>query len=401
MRNHAAGGERKLTNLYYYYIVSFEKLTIKGCANRSILIQIYQTMNDIVRKRLHKFHDEHWPILVPKTLKDSKIIEFNRIVWYCNISGNPIPDLQKFNKSGIRLEYPTGNEVLSMEFYHRGDKTYRIYPCGHAFLDIHLLCAVFDSCVYSSNKNKAFEAFKDMDSKCPMCSNDDSCAGNTKNIYGVSGQYVGGTVHVKTTIPEDMLPHLKSVYTEGDVVDTGGYRGLDLYILENDEFKKVETEEYYPIWTLDRAKKYGYRRLLNGLLWNGEAQFDLIELDHGLIITPYDEISYQDEQIKTEKEGLKKVIFDEDMATISFEKSMRMIRKVGKFYRIDKPFESADEFKFYLGLGLPLQIKVSGYDYLTIDPEEEYEYDKGDIRTRQIIYFTDLNGENRLDLSFW
>jgi hypothetical protein len=95
------------------------------------------------------------------------------------------------------------------------------------------------------------------------------------------------------------------------------------------------------------------------------------------------------------------VVFDDDTATVSFEKSLRIIKKVGKFYRIMEPFSSAGEFVFYVELDLPLQIKVSDYDLLTIDPNEEYEYEKGDIETCARIYFTDLNGENRVDLNFW
>jgi hypothetical protein len=357
-------------------------------------------MGDYIREKLQKFYDKHWPIPRPEVqLSDSKIKAIDRVVWYCNISGNPIPELQHFNRSDVRLEYPTDDEVLSREFYHRGDTSYRVYECGHAFLDIHLLCAVFDACVYFSDKDRPSKAFEEMGKACPMCADNHSCAGNVKNIYGVSGRYVGGTVHVKTTIPKKMLLHIKSEYTEGDVVDTGGYRGLDLWILEDGEFKKVETEEYYPIWSMERGKKYGYRKILSGLIWDG-AQFDKIELEHGVSLTPHSGFMCDGKEVEKSDQNLSNAIFNDEELTTCFNREMRTIKKVGKFYRIMTPFSSASEFIFYIGLDLPLQIKVSDYDLLTIDPTAESEYD-GKISIYTDYYFTDLDGENKLELGMW
>jgi hypothetical protein len=214
-----------------------------------------------------------------------------------------------------------------------------------------------------------------------MCSDTDTHRGNAKNIYGISGKYVGGTVHVKTTIPKDMLKYIKPIYKEGDVIDCGGYRGLDLYIFENNEFNKVMTEGYYPIWGLDRCKKYGYRNLLRGLMWGEQAEFDLIELEHGINITP-NGFCYRGKIIK-----IKSNHVEESYETNSKDKNLTKT-KYGEFYKIDNPIKNADEFISYLNMGISLQIKVSDFDYLVVN-QEKPDY----------IYFVDLNMDNRIDLS--
>lgn len=365
-------------------------------------------MSEQLRSKLQKFYEEYWPIPYPPiSPTKSELREIDRLVWYCNISGNPIPELQKYNKANIKLEYPmfTEKDLLSVEFYHKNNqnRSYRVYSCGHAFLDIHLLCAVFDAFYYNHDKSKIPKVFEDMRYLCPMCSNQDKNAGNTQSLYGVSGRYCGGTVHTKTTIPKKMLPYLKPAFTNGDVVDTKGYRGTGLKIFENGEFHNVHRYDYYPCWKLEQLQKYGYRKLLTSLIWCGDIQFDKIELEHNLYINYDGRLKCDDLSNKTDFSSCTiamNVTRDEDNLIVTFRDKVRKLKTVNGLNVMDDNFDSAEEFWYYTTLNHPIKVKVSDYDYLVINTVEKTGYDEyGEEMYDEVMYFTDLEGNNRVNVS--
>lgn len=326
------------------------------------------------KDNLRLFFKESWPLPTDRSISKDEIAKIDRLIWYCNISGNPIPELQCFNKSNMHLTYPIKKKCLSEQLYHEGATSYRVYGCGHAFLDIHVLCAIFDHSAYRSESLRK-ELVSTLSKGCLICSNVRTSSEDKGNVYGVSGSYVGGTVHIKTTIPKKMLPYLKGLWDEGQVIDTDGYRGIGLYILEAGEFVKVELGEYYPIWTVNRAKKFGYRRLLRGCMWGNDPEFDKIELECDVVIYHYEGFFYQNKAIKVDNSDT----FGYLLKGKDCEKG---------FYIIDLPLKEAREYRAYFSLPVSLKIKVSDFDYLVVDRTID----------KPKIYFTDLNGNNKMSV---
>lgn len=361
---------------------------------------------DFVKEMFKSFYDRYWPLpLFQHPLSDNEINKFNRVVWYCNNSQQPIPDLQKFNSCGEILERDY-EDIISHEYHKNGSTAYRVYPCGHAFNDINLLCMIFDHLFMvkptEENHQKAKEIFNRMAEECLMCAHDDVDAGiSVKNIYGIFNGYPGActTVHIKTTIPKRYLSLLikGGVYKEGDVVDTNGYRGLGIMICNGTEFEEVPRYEYYPKWSVDKLKKYGYRKLLSGLMWNDCAEFDSFGLENGIEVKS----EWYDDSERVAPQVVEKYIFSDGDRTAILHKGVIYLLEKDQngFFEVKYPFESKEQYEAYVQSNIYLKAKVSDYDYLVFGDSLPYENYKGRVKTRRTIYFTDLNGDNRLNLS--
>ena len=315
--------------------------------------------------KFKKFVDKYYPLPLPENIPPKENLKnFKRKIWYCNFTGSLIPELQEYNSSPIGIKGKE-NESIAGKLYQQGYTYYRVYPCGHSFIDIMLLSMVYDY-LRTVGENFDHELYiKNLEYKCLLCQNNRN---DSKSLYYLFTSMNMGTIILRPTIPKKYLPALTDEFEKGEVVDTGGYRGLGLYIFNGEKFVKTETYEYYPIWSLEYLKLRGYR-------------YYLTESPE----TWYDELKFENEISHYMGYGFAKSNTDLDD---KYEKLVKLdinsFEKEKKYYLVPYPFSSPNLPNSYLKSDLPLRAKLS---------EEEYLYfNKGEL------YIADKNEDNKVDL---
>lgn len=294
-----------------------DELTCKfSCDNMDEMIK---EMEEVIGKikpgvdidKFYRFVDENYPII-----SDVPIGDTQRKIWYCNVSGVFIPEL---NNEKIHEEQDLGPLSLAAHdlFNNKGYRHYNIYPCGHCVLDVYFLAVIFDKMQFPwhpewTEKN-AIETIERTTKMCPMIDTP-----TRSNYYHVSVKLLNEQDFLNPLIiPERYLKYITHIFKEGEVVSTNGLLDTDLFILYNSEFKRVRIGEYYPIWPLKFVKIRGYRYYLN--VNNGG--FDSLPFDNDVVFLGSVNKFYPAERVKSEPgDGDNNIIYDElymdDLQTI-------------------------------------------------------------------------------------
>lgn len=203
-------------------------------------------------KPFEEFLNKWWSLPLPNepaSLDQIRVLK--RQVWYCNISGQPIPDLQEFNENPVRLNYKGSSDFAKL-WYDRGYQSFRVYKSGIAFLDIELAIALYDWSLVAP------EQIAEIVENLQRDPAEENRGKSRMDMYSINNQFALGTVILRNTLPKKMLKYLVKEFPAGQVVDVSGYRGTGLYINLGDTFARVDTENCYPCWELDWLLKWGY-----------------------------------------------------------------------------------------------------------------------------------------------
>ena len=264
-------------------------------------------INPDVANRYDIFIEKFYPIAPRNNILSQELDNVKRCVWYCNFSGRLVPELQSHNTVNHAVNDASSDDddvYLSSVYLNNGYRDYNTYQCGHCVYLIYYLSTIFD--YINSNYNNMTIVRKngmemnyakklvDRLNACPICKNNTI---NRKNIYMINNDLHTGTIIVKNTIPKKYLHLLKSEFTEGDIVDTDGYRGIGLYIFFNKQFKKLNVDEYYAIIPKNITDKYGYITILKNLSnvsFNGKPEFDRLYITQNTFLAKCHDLSFED-----------------------------------------------------------------------------------------------------------
>ena len=332
------------------------------------------------------FLDKIWPLPDVKDPPTAmEMIEFRRQVWFCNCSGNFIPELQRFNGYPVTLEYKS-NGLRCAEYYKKGYTRYRVYKSGQAFLDIHIIGMLFD---YVENPNISPKPTQEELLKCIERLSGDAPFGKVADrmdMYKVVKKFSTGTVHLRDALPKDILRYIASECQDGNVIDTYGYRGLGLYIKDGDRFKKVQRHEYYPIWPLKFLKRRGYRYYLKN---SPCTDYDELLFENGVTHFPYGYFGYSEAETNFNKLGHSMYVKREgDVVRYHNEGEwISLTMDDDGFYNVPYPFLTYDQpnalMKTELRKEIKFRARISDHDYLVFSDE---------------IYISDENDEDRAEL---
>lgn len=221
-------------------------------------------------QKAKQFVEKYYPLT---SEQEHEPKEFNRIIWYCNLSETLIREL-----NDVQVE-PKDEKSTADFIYKEGYDHYRIYECGHLVLDTYLILSLFDNLNYNWSPKWTLDQVEKLleqsKTKCPCC------AGLSDNMYIISNSLCVGTVIVGDIIPKRYLKFLTSLYKKGDVVDCEGYRGTGLYMFDGIEFKQIRTESYYPMIPLEYNKLRGYT-----YYWKIVDACDLLLFENNIAFTP-------------------------------------------------------------------------------------------------------------------
>lgn len=266
-----------------------------------------------------KFIETYYHQIPNVTISKEKLRKINRCIWYCNISSELINDLQKYNSTDDSQCYPVNcdsededsdsdsdselsDNLLSVKYFKKGYCEYNVYRCGHCFYYIYMLSEIFDKLRQQNMIGSSDKETKEMINKiteCPFCLDLAHSHRDTDQSY-IYYQFNGlccGTINLQNIIPKKYLHRLGSVFSAGDIIDTNGYRGLGLYIYDDNEFDKLKTEEYYSIITSYIASKYSYIKILNNLAsvsFSGQPAFDKLHINYNTYVGCYGDTAFGD-----------------------------------------------------------------------------------------------------------
>lgn len=298
-------------------------------------------------------------------LDRNRIDEFKRGRWYCNLTLFEIPELQKFNhikkdhiafarylteadekhyedeseflrtadkksskfvaavdtkvdtkvdaKVNTKVDEkassttsnvtPTITPIDWKEEYGKGVKTFRVFPCGHCFLDAGLLCKTFDLCA-ATPAVQIISQLTFLFQNCLICG--PHCVYDSVNrlrMYVKAPSVNLDAVQSDSTqniIPCQFFSAITNELKIGDVVDSSGIRGRGLWIYEgNSRFLKVPVNEEYPIWPLEYLKLRGWAFYLKTI-----PHFDELLLPNGLKLVDNPEFDQGDDKQQNEPEFL-------------------------------------------------------------------------------------------------
>ncbi len=263
--------------------------------------------SSLITKEFKQFVQRYWFLTSLKSQNqpnESDLKSIKRSRWYCNLTGRSIPHLQKFNtRTNFDVTIKEDSEDYDDHFsneekacasellYNGGYDSYHIFECGHCYIDIHVIAALFD---YIESRHMPMIKLKKMGekavddhvneqlnsffSKCFVCGGN-RCHDDRLSLYACSTILNTGTVFLPSRIIDkknfgDICDELKW----GDVIDSEGYRGTGLYIYEgNRSYSKVPCDEYYPNWPLEYLKTRGYLYYLTS---DFETLFDRLPFDN-------------------------------------------------------------------------------------------------------------------------
>ena len=225
--------------------------------------QISKPTNKIMCEIIEKY----WYLSFTEYIKPThdEIVNMNRVIWFCNISGKHIEDLEIYNapKRDVKIikhvfDYDSikdedndnennnnENEVNNDENskddnknednknednktdVYQGRLTYRIYKCGHCFIDVEIIIEIFD---YLNSKKKyndknMIEMITKYFTQCMYC---DIVKYKSKySLYFLTIIESYGTIcfNDKHIIDKKNFGYLANISEIGDVFDTDGYRG--------------------------------------------------------------------------------------------------------------------------------------------------------------------------------
>jgi len=231
-------------------------------AEEEELIRAIIDSNDptVQEDELKKFVDVYYPISIDfPAINDVSLLP--RKVWYCNVSGIFISELQD-RLGGTQLEIQNNeNTEAAAKLYSSGYNHYNIYPCGHCILDVFMISILFEHMKFPCIETSVDKSLEYVRKMCPICPH-----GSGKSPHGVNLIYYIGTpansdivILEPTIIPKKYLPYTSENFAEGDIIDTD----TGLCIFDGKEFVDVRKCEYYPIWPLKYLKQRGYRYYLD------------------------------------------------------------------------------------------------------------------------------------------
>lgn len=328
-------------------------------------------------KNFKTFLDNYYSL--PDTFTETiDLNNFPRALWYCNISGVLIPELQtKYSDLEIDLQDLEPEQSLASDFY-QGKLTevaynkYRVFPCGHCILDVYYLSSLYDNMNFNWSPpftiEKVEKCIQRLLEKCPIC---DTNVYDPDKVYLVSNRLTLGTVILKSIIPLKYLKYLSSIFEPGKVIDTDGYRGIGLYLLDDDQqFKKIPIENYYPIWSLKWLKKKGYAAYVN------LTDFDALPFENGIYLT-MERVFYNacnskvfelnsDEELQTEENDY--VSPETTCAPRNYQEKINLQEAAEMTY----PFEHSRRVNEYLKSGKLFKARLNEFEYLVF--EKTYPY---------------------------
>lgn len=348
--------------------------------------------------KFRSFLDKHYPISLP-LLSSDDINKISREIWYCNISGKIIPELQKYNKSEVFFdfdhdifcdnqedtEYDTNNEQedIDMKLYKNGYNNYSVLKNGMAFIDIFLLAEIFDY----------FDSLQqDVNHEEIKCEIDRFIVGaldqkleSRKDIYKLINYFHRGTVILRNIIPCAILQYIQHEFSFGEVVDTDGYRGFGLYIKNDHCFEKVDIGEYYPIWDLYFLDRKGY---IYYLKYSPETVYDILYFHNDIYFDQHNNVFGSEKiaspSLKADNFDIAKTHnyakFDANGKFIyhTYGKWIEIHKDENQFYCVPYPFETCNHANFLVMLAkqnnVKFKIKIN-QEFLIIDQSDIYFLD--------------------------
>ena len=242
----------------------------------------------------------------------------NRQVWYCNLSGFFIPELNP-EIDPNEIDAGTDEKTIAEQLFDEGYNHYRIYKCGHLVLDSYLILSLYDN-FNAKRKCDTVEKVESLLQKyekvCPCCNDIGNgypsvCENEKTKMYRVSNGFsTGGTIILGNVIPHEYLKFMTHLFEKGDIVDCEGYRGTGIHIFNGHQFVEVPKDEYWPIIPLEYVKLRGYTFYLsqvrsNMLLFEyniaytvneGFCPFDCDEITLDTDYVPYPDYPTLDEE---------------------------------------------------------------------------------------------------------
>ena len=332
-----------------------------------------------------KFLEKWWPFPFPdEPASIDEIRALKRQVWFCNLSGQPIPDLQEFNENSVRLPYK-GSCKLAKKWYDAGYSPFRVYKYGIAYLDIELAIGLYNwSLEAPENIPKLLEALR----KNPF----DSFSTRDKNrmsMYKLNNRFAMGTIILRDTYPKKILKYLASEFKAGEVVDVEGYRGTGLLINLGESFVKVSSENCYPCWELDWMLKWGYYYYMTETP-TGET-FSELPFEGGVSLFG-NNAQFQDDG-NTDPDDFDYKDYLQKSDTIKFNHSGKwiLLEKRDGYYHVPFPFTSITEGNSLIAAskvweGVKFRAQVSDFDYL--------DFVNGEL------WITPLNGKKSVKIAW-
>lgn len=382
-------------------------------------------MNKLTEMNFKDFIKTNWQIINEKKLIDIDTIKsINRGGWYCNFSGKLIKQLDEFNSINketlekVKFKYENKNikkeeEEIEKEELENEKKelekekskklyeklllnSFTVFECGHCFIDYFLFKIIYKNLEYME---KSKIKFSDLFTKCLFSCNKKI---NRLDMYCV----VASSSFVQTTIPvpyktiDNTIPKNKLKYTigelgKGDVIDTSGCDGRDLYMfIGNYKFLKVPTVDYYPVWPLKYLKYKGYSYYLCDAPVN---EFDelLFENNIKLIKTESDNLFFEncDEKTNTTEPITVDDVDDEEdyrsyaivesypnkitiiYGDVQIELKSKINFQSESYYLVEYPFKDANYANMLLFSDLNIISKLSKKEYLIFESSRVYIYD--------------------------
>ena len=364
-------------------------------------------MNSELKIKYKIFLKKFYPLNQSK-IKITKpdLLKLNRGIWYCNCSSFIIPELQRFNSKQNNIKKLNDNSnknelSLSEQYYNKGYNNYRTYLCGHAIIDIHYLSIIFD--YVNSNfchmiklrqqggihiNEYVINQIANISTTCPICCNENN---SRIDMYKIDNRFVTGSVILRNIIPKKYLDQIMYEFTNGSIVDTEGYRGTGLYLLDDKKWIALELDEYYPIWNYDLLKKYGYVMLLANCSTNVN-NFDKLEFFNdiyllnnnytindnnttctinncdGFYSTKLDKIMKEQNDWKISNYIIdsKYYLKKNDNLLLKFKnKVVTFIKdKMDDHYIIPTPIKSVNLLNIIFNSGFKFKVQISKFDYL-------------------------------------
>jgi len=378
--------------------------------------------------KFSQFVDKYWHLasLKPKDQPtEDDLMNIKRGRWYCNFTGKPVKELQKFNAvDNFEVTFyseddddcydddesdddDTDHPRLSEQFYKKGYDSYHVYKCGHCFIDIYLLSGLFDyvnSC-YSTMIDLREEGedavhehvdkhLRSYYTEC-LCCQGKRTEDDRLSLYTTSTSLdIGTIIRRDCVIPKKHLGAISHEIKEGDVIDTDGYRGIGLYIYEGGQiYSKVPTGEYYPIWPIENLKSRGY---LYYLTETPESCFDELPFENDIrAIYNGDHLVFIDDdndeawEFDEKNNQITVNLTNEKIAMISNDEQELSVEKMENedYFKMPYPFYRAKQANLLLYSGLPLKAQLTQNEYLVFKDRNTYiETLDGKIK-HQVDYF--------------
>jgi len=288
-----------------------------------------------MNKKDDSFIKKYYSIVEPYKIPDDKIMEIQRCVWYCNLSGQNMIELESYNANDKFVEKASNTNASSpfTDYLKNGYTKYCVYECGHCCYLVVLLAQIYTKNMREKKRAGEKEPLIGVTSKtadpgdteinvnvCPMCK------GNIKNrkyMYIHLDLSYDNIKNPPLYIPKKYLSSITNDFKNGDIIDCAQYRGTGLRILDGGKFRMFPDEDYYPQITKKITNEHGYYKILKGILKAlGGIEFEKIQITENVSLSIFYDLYFYNENINEEDEEsynlintIKKTINDKIITT--------------------------------------------------------------------------------------